>query len=169
MQYPDGIGHDNAETPRRHASPLPLALLALFLSSGLTGSLGGQSDTRLRAESPQASLAVSAPEILRNGEFFEIVIDVAPKESVQDLVIGISDELWKKMTINTLLPAAEQEDFSDGLHRFSFGKMPRGQVLSIKIDGQVNPHLGGRSSGEFSAFDGEQKLVQLTFSTTVLP
>ncbi len=169
MHYPDGIGPDNVKASRRHANPLPLAVLAVFLGTGLLGSFGGQSGTYLHAENTEASLSVRAPRILRNGEFFEMVIDVVPKRPAQELVVGISDVLWREMTINTILPAAGKEEFSDGLRRFSFGEIPEGKMLSVKIDGQVNPHLGGKSMGEIAAFDGEKKLAKLTIATKVLP
>lgn len=166
---PDGIALENIVHRRQRANPLPLALLAALLGAGLAGLLGGASDNVRVAHDEAASISVRAPEILRSGMVFETLVEVRPTRSVDDLAVGVSDTLWRQMTINTVLPTAEKEDYRDGWHRFSFGPARAGEIVRFKIDGQINPPLFAGTSGEIVAFDGERKLAGLTLRMRVLP
>ncbi|CCW19281.1 hypothetical protein EBBID32_36470 [Sphingobium indicum BiD32] len=58
------------------------------------------------------------PDTLRNGMAFETIVEVTPRRPVGDLVIAMSDGLWREMTINTMMPAAGEESHKDASHRF---------------------------------------------------
>lgn len=165
---PDGISQDH-ERSAGGPSPLPILFLGAILAAGLGGLYGGQSDPVREVRADGTTLSVRAPATLRNGMFFETVIEVTPTRPVDDLVIAVSDGLWREMTINTMIPAAQEESHAHGYQRFSFGKAEPGDTLRFKIDGQVNPPLFAGTSGEIAAFDSERKLAGLPVRMRVLP
>lgn len=165
---PDGITEEHESNSRR-ANPWPLLLLGALLSTGLTGTFGGQPATIRQVESDTASLVVRAPETLRNGMAFETVVEVTPRRPVDDLVIAVSDGLWREMTINTMIPGAGEESHRNGFHRFSFGRAEAGDTFRFKIDGQINPPLLAGTSGQIAALDGETRLASLPIRIKVLP
>jgi hypothetical protein len=168
MQAPDGIAEEHVRDHGR-ASPVPLLFLVALLGLGLAGFLGGQPDEVRQARSEAVSLSVQTPCVLRNGMVFETIVEVVPKRPVADLVIGVSAPLWREMTINTMIPAAEEESHKDGNHRFSFGSAEPGETFRFKIDGQINPPLFAGTHGEIAAYDGDHKLAGVPVAIRVLP
>jgi len=144
-------------------------LLAAILGAGLFGAFGGQPDPVRQVRTDIATIGVRAPRILRNGMIFETVIEVKPQRPVGNLVIAISDGLWREMTINTTMPSAQQESDAQGVRRFSFGRVEAGKTFRFKIDGQINPPLFAGTSGEIAAYDGEKEIASLPIRMRVLP
>lgn len=167
-QPPDGITQEHESNSRR-ANPWPLILLALLLGAGLTGLFGGQPPVVRQASNDMVALSVRTPETLRNGMAFETVVEVTPHRPIGDLVIAVSDGLWREMTINTMIPAAGEESHKSGLHRFSFGEVEPGETFRFKVDGQINPPLFAGTSGEVVALDGERRLASVPVRIKVLP
>ena len=167
--YPNGISQRNIVGSRRGPRTAPLLLLCALMGAGLAGALGGQPSPVVQSKHDGTTLSVKAPHILRNGLFFETVIEVKSHQPVDDLVIAVSDQLWRDMTINTMIPAASEESFKQGFHRFSFGRLDAGEALRFKIDGQVNPPLFAGTQGEIAAYDGDRKLVGTPVTMRVLP
>lgn len=165
---PDGITPEH-ERSRGKPSPLPILFLGAVLAAGLAGLYGGQSDPVREVRADGTTLSIRVPTTLRNGMFFETVVEVSSERPIDDLVIGVSDGLWREMTINTTIPTAQEESYSHGFQRFSFGETAAGDRLRFKIDGQVNPPLFAGTRGEVAAFDGERKLVGLPIHMRVLP
>jgi hypothetical protein len=169
---PDGIKPAELEPfsgRGRRANPLPLLILAALMVVALAGLLGGQPDRISRAESDAAVISVRSPAILRSGMFFETVVEVTPKRPVEHLVIVLSDGLWRQMTVNSMIPAAEKEEQGDGFFRFSFGKVEQGETFRFKVDGQINPPLFAGTRGEIVALDDEIRLAGLSVATKVRP
>ncbi len=167
--YPNGISHRNIAGSRRGPRVAPLLLLCALMAAGLAGALGGQPSPVIKSSHDGATLSVKAPHVLRSGLFFEMVIEVRSSQPVDDLVIAVSDQLWRDMTINTMIPAASEESFKQGSHRFSFGKLDAGEAMRFKIDGQINPPLFAGTYGEIAAYDGDRKLVGTQVTMRVLP
>jgi len=169
QSFPDGLSERNINGHSR-ASFLTLFILTALMIAGLIGLLGGHSAQTERAEG-EVLLKVTAPPVLRNGMFFETIVEVQAKQPLGNLVIGVSAPLWREMTINTMIPAAAEEGYMNGFHRFAFGKVDRGDVFRFKIDGQINPTptLLGGTSGVIAAFDDEKKLTAIPIEMKVLP
>ncbi len=169
--FPDGI-IERQVTPHRwasHASPLSLLILGSLMVAALTGWLaGGRSPERSIAAGP-ATIAVKAPERLRNGEFFEMLVTITAHGAIADPVIAIPPALWRDMTVNTMIPAPAEEAHSDGAFRFTYAPMRAGDVLVVKIDGQINPPLTRGTKGEVALYDGDRRLGALPMAVTVLP
>jgi hypothetical protein len=134
---------------------------------GLTGLLGHE--RTFVAEGNGVELSVHSPEIIRNGEFFEIKIGVETDEPIDELAIGVGDSLWVDMTVNTMIPAAAEEEHADGEFRFTFAELPPDSPFLFKIDLQVNPDILGGNEGTVTVYDGEAELVATDVSITVLP
>jgi hypothetical protein len=169
-QPPDGIGEDEigpAEGWRRGASPLALFVFGAVIVLGLTGLLGHE--RMFVGEANGVQLSVHSPEIIRNGEFFEIKIGVESSERIDQLVIGVDDALWVDMTVNTMIPAATEEEHVAGEFRFSFAELAPNDAFLFKIDLQVNPDILGGNDGTVTVYDGEEELAATDVSITVLP
>ena len=170
LPVPDGIRDDHIQ-PRegwhRHASPLSLAIVGSVIVAGMTGVLGHERDWQ--AGSGGRSLSVHAPEIIRNGEFFEIRIAVESEEPIDELAIGVEAGLWEDMTVNTMIPAAAEEVAEDGEFRFTFGPLAAGTTFDLKIDLQVNPDIVGGNDGAVTLYDGDEALTAVDVSIAVLP
>ena len=167
---PDGIEDEHArpiEGWRQHASPLSLVVFGVVLALALTGLLGREADRR--AEADGVRLAVHTSEIIRNGEFFEMRIGVEADPSIGELVIGVDEALWEDMTVNTMIPAATDEESVDGEFRFTFAPLEAGTRFVLKVDLQVNPDIIGGNDGTITVYDGEQEVAATGVDITVLP
>jgi hypothetical protein len=169
-QAPDGIEDEHARPVagwRRHASPLSLAVFGIVIALSLLGVLGHERDWR--AEADGVSLGVHAPETIRNGEFFETRISVESDRPITELGIGVEQALWQDVTVNTMIPAAAEEESVDGEFRFTFAELEPGTPFLLKIDLQVNPDIVGGNEGRVTVYDGDEILVETMVSMTVLP
>jgi len=168
--YPDGIsdGHIRPVTGwRRTASPVGLVVFGLVVVLAFSGLLGHE--RTWEAAGQAASLEVHAPEIIRNGEFFEMRVRVASHEPIGELIVGIDEALWEDMTVNTLIPAATEETNVDGETRFAFSELAAGTTFLFKIDVQVNPDIVLGNEGSVTIYDGSDELATADLSITVLP
>ena len=170
LRPPDGIGDEHVRPVsglRRHASPLSLAIFGGVVVLALTGMLGHERDWRAEVEG--TNLAVHAPEVIRNGEFFEIRMTVQSDEPIDEMVVGVATSLWEDMTVNTMIPAATEEVGQDGEFRFTFDRLDAGSVFELKVDLQVNPDILGGNEGDITVYDGEDAIANVTIGMTVLP
>ncbi len=110
--YPDGL-HAGHSRPRggfhRHATPISLLLIAALPILAMTGMLGGARSPVTRIETAAATLTIKTPRTLRSGLVFETAIVVEARRPIADAVIALPPALWRDMTINTQLTAAQSE------------------------------------------------------------
>lgn len=168
--YPQGINqrHGTARG-NRHASWWRLGILALILAVALLGFLGGAPAPTLRAANTAASLAVTSPDRLRNGMFFETRISAVARRPIADAVIAVPAAMWRDITVNTMIPTPAEEEFVAGEFRFHFGPLGAGERLGLKIDGQMNPPRFSSSAGRIRLIDGEAEIVALPVTLKVIP
>lgn len=153
----------------RWRTPLATVVLGGVLGSAMLGWLGGGSDETVRVETPQAQVSVQRQAILRSGNWFETSVVVRPTRDVADLVISVSNPLWKGMSIDTMMPDAESAESLDGEYAYHFGKVKAGQAFTLKIDGQIQPRALRRLTGAISVADDQTRLASVPLSLTVLP
>lgn len=171
LHRPDGILEHHARRRgglHRHASPLSLLVLGTVLAWALSGLAGSEPQSHAAA-APAARVEVLAPAVVRNGEFLEWTIAVTPSRPIAALAVEIDPVLWRELTINTLIPAAERESAAGGRFRFEYGALEAGEPIELKFDLQSNPSLGGRRTGTVAVLDGETTLVELPMALRVLP
>jgi hypothetical protein len=168
--FPDGIAGEHVAQRtgwRQHASPLALVVFGSVIVLGMAGVLGHERDWS--AEGEGATLRVHAPEVTRNGEFFETRITVEAVEAIEEMAIGVDQALWEDMTVNTMIPAATEELSEDGEFRFTFGSIAAGTTFAFKVDLQVNPDIVGGNQGVLTAYDGETPIASIDMGIMVLP
>lgn len=168
---PQGIeeSHTHGRNWYRFANPLSVLGVGLFLAAALAGVFGGQPHPAKLVDVSAATMRYEFPEILRNGEFFEMRVVVDAKQPFSDLQIGISSEYWRDLTINTMIPAASEEKAEKGVYLFSYGEMEAGDRLTIKIDGQINPPMFAGTRGELTLRDGDRVLGSVPVKLRVYP
>ena len=169
-EYPQGISDRHlARAGDRHASWWRFGILAAILGVALLGFLGGAPAPTFRAANSAASLAVTTPDRLRNGMFFETRISAVAKRPIKDAVIAIPAGMWRDMTVNSMIPAPAEEQYVGGEFRFHFGPLGTGEQLGLKIDGQMNPARFGTGNGRIRLLDGEVEMVTLPIKLKVIP
>jgi hypothetical protein len=169
-RYPDGIDERHVRPVagwRRHASPLSLAVFGAVVVLALAGLLGHE--RQWEAQGGSTSLSVHMPEIIRNGEFFEMRVAVEAAQPIGELVVGIEQALWEDMTVNTLIPATSNESSEDGEYRFTFAELAAGTPFLFKVDAQVNPDILGGNEGMVTIYDGDEELTRVAVEIGVLP
>lgn len=168
--FPDGIEEKHLDAGDRHAGGwLALAILGILLGSALLGAFGGGPDPTRTVRASAATLAVTAPRVLRNGEFFEIRVRVTARRAIAKPVLAVSPEYWRHLTINAMIPAPAGETFEDGRLLFEYGPLDAGKGLEVKIDGQINPARLGNSGGTVTLRDGKMPLAELPVHLRVFP
>ena len=168
--HPDGILDPGKGGGRgRHAALIRMVALGAILVVALFGWLGGGPSSKLAARSSQADFLIDAPTRLRNGNFFEMRLDVIARAPVADAVLTVPEPLWRDVTINSMVPAASEEEVVGGEFRFHFGPLAPGDRLQFKLDGQLNPPLFGATEGPIRLLDGEKELARHAYRLTVLP
>ena len=168
--FPDGISAANCEQRRpAWAARIRAGLLGALLLAALLGFLGGAPGNETRVAAEAAELRVNLPSPVRNGMFIEMRVDVAARRPIADAVVAIPARLWRDMTINSLVPAATEEEYKDGEFRFHFGPLAPGEQLLFKIDGQLNPPKFAGAEGRIRLLDGTTEIAAAPVSLKVIP
>jgi hypothetical protein len=169
--FPQGISesHSKAKGWHRHANPASLVALGSLMVLAFSGFFGGQPHPTTLVETPSATVSLQLPQRIRNGEFFEMRMNVETKRPFDDLTLAISSSYWQDLTINTMIPAPSEENSKDGRYLFSYGRIDAGTDLSVKIDGQINPSLFRGNDGEIELRDGETVIAIIPVEMKVMP
>ncbi|MBC2776620.1 hypothetical protein [Parasphingopyxis marina] len=169
---PDGLSSETHGTIGRfshHANWLSLLLLGALIGIALSGWLGGGSDEIYSANTRIAHLRISAPAIIRNGEFLETTVSIHARERIAEPAIRLDPSLWRDITINTVFPEPAEQEYASDQVVFSYGSLEPGDELSIKLDGQINPSLFAGTNGAIALYDGEREIATIPLSIRVLP
>lgn len=148
---------------------VPLLLLACLLGTALLGVFGGAPSPVIAARGSAATLAVKAPQILRNGVFFEIRLGIEARQPIAKPVVAISQDYLRDVTLNTQLPEPADMDSEQGLLTMTFPAMKAGDRLEVKLDGQINPSLVGQNKGLIAVRDDRAVLAQVPVALWVFP
>lgn len=167
--YPDGIDPRHAEGRGANWNWLSLAVLGAVMLAALLGAFGGGKTRPLTVAAAEAQLDVATPRVIRNGEFFETRVRIEARRPIAKAVLVVPESLWRDMTINSMIPAPSEEKAEKGEFRFDYGAMKTGDVLDIKIDGQINPPLFAGTQGGVALYDGERRIAAIAFDIKVLP
>lgn len=152
----------------RWMTALTLLLLGAVLAAGLSGMLGGAEDNR-SAQGDAADLVIRGPAAVRNGEYLEFEVRMMAHRDIANAALEVDAGFWRNITVNTMIPAPEREEYRNGVMRFEFGPLRQGESAAVKIDGQVNPHRFGPSHGRFALLDGDVELASLDRPLRVVP
>lgn len=167
---PDGIARDHiAESGGPPAGTAALVILGMLLTAAFAGWLGGGRSVRHTGTGAQAVIAVSMPQIIRSGMFFETRIDVTARETLEDATIAMSPALWRSITINTQIPEPTEQEFKNGFYQFHYGPLKAGERIAVKLDAQINPDLFLGTKGEIALLDDEHPVARVPVKLKVLP
>jgi hypothetical protein len=169
--FPQGLSeyHSDIKAWHRHANPLALLVLGALMLLALSGALGGQPHPTRQIDAPAATMTFQLPERIRNGEFFEMRMEVLTKQPFDNLTVAISSGYFHDLTINTMIPAPSEEKSEAGSFVFSYGEIESGTEMTIKIDGQINPPLFRGNDGEIELRDGDTVIATLPVELKVMP
>ncbi|MDQ2689962.1 MAG: hypothetical protein M3Y29_06785 [Chloroflexota bacterium] len=171
LDSPEGIErrhiHDTSASPFR-GLPIGLIGLGVLLGASVLGLFG--TEARQTAASGGVELEVHAPARIRNGEFFEMVVTVTADRPLEAATLVVDADVWRDITINTVIPAPSEETARDGSFAFEFGALDAGERLTVKVDGQVNPdHAPAANEGVIGVADGDETLASIEYRLEVLP
>lgn len=171
LKPPQGIGEVHIRTHRwsRHANPASILLIGALLVTAMFGVFGGQPHPTRRIDTPSAAIVLQFPEILRNGQFFEMRARVKAKRDFADMRLGLSTSYWHDLTINSMVPAASEETATNGEYQFAYGPVKAGEEVTIKFDGQINPPLFAGNKGFLTVLDGEAIMARTPIKLRVMP
>jgi len=170
--FPDGISEEHLALPRQstiHATWIGLLVLGAILVASLFGVFGGHRNDTLGQTANGVDLRVSTPRTLRNGEFFEIRVDIAAQRPIAEPALAISVGSFHDLTINTTMPAPTGEKADEDAFLLEYDPLAPGDTLTVKIDGQSNPTLVGGTKGRLEVRDGDTVLAAVPLSIRVLP
>ncbi len=168
--FPDGI--DATAMQSGGSARVILArflIFAVVLALALVGLFGGGRVSPRSVETAAVRLSLEAPDRVRNGNHYKVQLKVAARAPIAEPVIAVPAAMWRESTMNSLRPEPEEEAFRDGEYRFRFAPLAPGQSLVFKIDGQINPALYGRHSGNYRLLDGDRELARIESRLTVIP
>lgn len=171
-EFPDGIeerhlGENTRRDEHRHWKALPF--LGALMLLALAGLFGGWPNRTHTTRQNDVLLAVEAPSALRSGEFFEIWVTVEAHRALAEPTIAFSAPYLRNLTINTVMPEGSEEGYANGAFLLTYDPLDTGKRLRIKLDGQVNPTLGGGNDGWIELRDGEAPLARIALGQRILP
>jgi hypothetical protein len=136
-----------------------LALLNVF----------GQDPATSHADSPAASLNVTAPSRLRGGLLFQVRVEVMAHRTLGQPQVVMSRGWWEEMSVNSVEPQPSTESSSNGAVTLSYDKLQAGQSLVVWLYFQVNPTNVGKHTEDIALYDGQHRLARIHRSVTVFP
>ena len=170
--FPDGIGEAHFEQGppfARRTRWLALILTSAVMLAALLGAFGGAGETSAEAAAPEARLRVEAPPVARTGQYFEMRIAVAADRPLARPVLAVDEAYWRRITINTMVPAPAEESFEDGAFLFEFAPLEAGETMVFKLDAQINPSRWGDTRGAVALRDDGRVLARVPLRLRVLP
>jgi hypothetical protein len=167
--FPDGVADRNVSEQRPGWNWLSLVVLGAVMLAALLGVFGGGKARPIVVDSATARFEVASPRTIRNGEFFEMRIRIEAKRPIAKAVLVVPASLWRDMTINSMIPAPSEEKAERGAFRFDYGALKAGDVLHVKVDGQINPPLFAGTSGTVELADDQRPIASVPLNIRVLP
>jgi hypothetical protein len=172
-RLPDGItleDHCDVSGRRRYVWVRRGLLCAIALLP-LLALLGvfGQRPATSSANSPTASLSVTAPTRLRSGLIFQVKVKVYAHRDIKQLQLDFDEGWWESMSVNSIAPEPEDETSKNGQVQLTYGKLQAGETLVTRIYFQVNPTNVGKRRENVTVADGETPLLRVHRSLTIFP
>jgi hypothetical protein len=142
-----------------------LAILALL---GLA-NVFGQKPSEARATGSGASLAVSAPNDLRGGLYFQGRFEVAGERDLEQPTLVLSPDWFDGIHLNTIEPEPTGTTPENGGVGLEYDTLPAGEVLTVYLELQVNPTTMGRRAQWAELRDGDRTLARVERPVTIFP
>jgi hypothetical protein len=121
------------------------------------------------AEAAGYRLEVSHPSVSRPGLAIRLSIIVSRDDGFDRPVrLILLREYIESLDFNAIYPDASAQIADDGYVIWEF-EPPRGDSLTVDFDGRHEPGAEGLIHGDVAVLDEGQRVVEVEFSTTVLP
>ena len=144
-------------------------MLAVLVVLGLANAFG-QSPTASQAQTPTATLRVTAPADVRGGLIFQVRVDIAAHQPLTKPSLAFSPAWFDNMTLNSLAPQPSTETSRNGAPVFQLSPIPAGQRATYWFYFQVNPtNLGWHHTENLTLTDGTRPLATIHRTITIYP
>jgi hypothetical protein len=154
---------------RRHQPWLrriAITLMTVLLAVALTGAFG-QRDKVSHASTPDATLAVHAPDRVRGGIFYQGRIDVRALRDLKHPTLVFGTGWTEQMQLNTIEPSPDAEDAPDGRLHLGYGELKPGDTLRVWLQLEVNPVSVGRRDQSVELWDGQTVITRVARRVTI--
>ena len=146
-----------------------VTLLTAFAILGLANAFGQQpSETRVGAAG--ATFAVSAPDDLRGGLFFQGRFEIVARDAIRSPTLRLASGWFDGIHLNTIEPEPTGTGPEDGGDvTLEFDPLPAGKTLTVYLELQVNPTSVGRRDQSAELRDGDRTLASVDRRVTIFP
>ena len=145
-----------------------LGLLLIIVVAALLGWAGPRPETAM-AEASGYRLEVSHPSVSRPGLAIRLSIAVSREGGFdQPVRLILGREYIEALDFNAIYPDASAQIADDGHVIFEFDP-PLGDTLTVDFDGRHEPGAEGLINGNVGVLEQGEPVVEVEFSTTVLP
>jgi hypothetical protein len=146
-------------------------LLGLLVGLVLCALLNvfGQRSSTTAASAAGATLAVSAPERLRGGLFFEGRFEIDAHQRIKRPRLVLAPGWTEGMTLNTSVPEPTTEGSRGRSLILGFDPIPAGTQFTFWSQWQVNPVNSGTRSQDVALYDGRTHLASVDRTVTIFP
>ena len=142
--------------------------VAAFLIFGLA-NVFGQKVEATSATSAAADLEVEAPNAVRSGLIYEVQFTVSAHRDLAEPALVLDGGWFDGFTINTMSPDTKDWVQRDGRNVLSYGAVPAGTELVVRLQYQVNPTTMGTRDQGVMLEDAGEPILSLDHETTVFP
>lgn len=143
--------------------------LGAFALLGLANVFGQQpSETRLEVDA--AAFAVSAPDDLRGGLFFQGRFEIVARQEIRKPTLRLASGWFDGIHLNTIEPEPTGTGpEAGGDVTLEYDRLPAGETLTVYLELQVNPTSTGRRDQSAELRDGETTLATVDRGVTIFP
>jgi hypothetical protein len=142
VKLPDGVDGERARPGAGDASTWVrraiLTCMAVFVVLGLINTFG-QRPTTTQAQTPAATLRVTAPTDVRGGLIFQVRVDITAGRTLTKPALVFSPGWWESMTTNAIAPQPTNQTSLDGSPVFALSPIRAGRHATYWFYFQVNP------------------------------
>jgi hypothetical protein len=170
---PDGIvlkRHRDLAGRRRH----PFVRRGLLVLVGVVAALGllnifGQRPSTSRAATSAAVLSVYSPPSVRGGLLYTSRFHVTARKDIGKALLVLAPGWFEGMQVNSTVPQPVSQASADGRVVFDLGHIAAGKSSIVWVQFQVNPTNVGHRSQDVTLTDGDNVLLRVHRTITVLP
>lgn len=171
-EMPDQLDRrQHVERPRRVMEAwirrAGIALLSVFLLLGLL-DVFGQRPVEVAVSSKQATLTLSAPEAIRGGLIYEARFRIDALQALERPALVLDPGWFDGFTI-TVDPDPLGWTQREGRNIASYGRIPAGRNLTVRLHVQVNPTAVGRRRQNVTLEDAGHRVLALEHTAFVYP
>lgn len=131
-----------------------LVAMAALVVVALTGRFGQTERTLTSPPHPDAEIELRLPTALRGGLMWRAKITVTARRRIVDPELILAPGYVAGMQLNTVAPAATDEDSRGDSLALTYATLDAGEKLTVHLQLQVDPTTAGRQDLSVS-LDGE--------------